>query len=220
MALDLAAAATAAEYRAAVGRVSTAEDATILALLTTVTRVVERRARVAPGMFGPQTDSLTFTFDAPGGQVLYLRDDSGLQYFLRSVADDGIGIDSELDGTFDGYEVDLDDAWVSGKPANALQFSEPYTAIEILPHVSGAAPLCWPARNRSVRITSTAWGWAAVPGAIKQRVIGITRELIDTQHAGAAWTVDMVEEAADRVPSIRSLMALVEREYSYGVPAL
>lgn len=220
MAYDLAAAATAAEYRARVGRVSSAEDAVVTAMLTTVTRVVERRAGVAPGMFNAQTDSLSFKFNAHGGTILILRDEQGLKYFLRGVTADGIDIDSEKDGTFDGYQLDFDDAWVRGLPANASQFSQPYSEIELLPHVTNAAPIAWPDHHAAVRITSTTWGWAAVPGAVKERVIGITRELIDAQHAGLAMTVSAVEEAIDRVPAARSLMALLEREYNFSAVPL
>lgn len=218
MAYVLAAAATAAEYRQRNGRLSADGDAYLGDLLTTVTRVCERRVGVAPGMFNAQTDSLSFTFRAIGGTRLYLRDGRGSQHFLRGVSADGIDIDSEQDGTFDGYQLDFADAWVVGYPRDALQFSEPHTALDILPGVANAAPTSW-ADGYEVRITSTLWGWAAVPGSFKERVIGITRELVEAHQAGVALSDLAIEAALERLPLARSLMALLEREYRYRLPA-
>ena len=213
MAYLLTAAATAAEYRASNGRLAADRDTEVGVLLTSVTRIVERRQGVAPGMWNAQADSLSFTFRAIGGTRLYLRDERGLQYFLRGVASNGIDIDSERDGSFDGYQLDLADAWVVGHPRNIDQFGEPFTALDILPNVTNADPTSW-ADGVDVRITSTNWGWAAVPGAAKERVIHITRELIETHFAGSAYDETQVEAAMQS----RGLMHLFEREYSHRLP--
>ena len=218
MAYLLTAAATAAEYRQRNGRTSADDDAYLGDLLTTVTRMCERRVGVAPCMFNAQTDSLSFTFRAIGGSRLYLRDGRGSQYFLRGVAANGIDIDSEQDGTFDGYQLDLSDAWVVGHPRDALQFSEPYTAFDILPGVASADPTSW-TDGYEVRITSTLWGWAAVPGSFKERVIGITRELVEAHIAGPTMTLQDIESSAQMTPGVMRLMSLLEQEYRYRMPA-
>ena len=59
---------------------------------------------------------------------------------------------------------------------------------------------------------------AAVPGALKERVIGITRELIEAHHSGMAWNTDALNEVVNSVPRARSLMHLVEQEFNYRLP--
>lgn len=207
--------ANAAEYRARVGKVSIAEDATILTLLTSVSRVVEKRLGVMVGAFN--THSGVYVFDGTGRSLLRLRDRAGRQYFLTAITADSLKIDSDLDGSYDDYTLDLSDAWVRGLPENAAAGSEPYTAIELRP-LTSATITTFPNLPGCVQITGT-FGWAAVPGAIKDRVVGITRELIDVQHAGAAMLVSDVEGEIDRVPAARALMSLLEREYSHRLPA-
>lgn len=215
MALDLSAVVTAAEWKDRNGEDSSDEDTLIGTLLTSVTRVVERRCEVAPGMFLPQT-ALTYTFTATGGNLLYLRDERGWMHPLRSVTADSLLIDSESDATFDGYTLDLSDGWVRGYPVNAATESQPYTAIQLLPGVSGAAPTAW-TDGWEVRITGN-WGYAACPGAIKERVIGITRELLDVHRGGAALDFNSIEDQVNRIPSARMLLYMLEREFSHRIP--
>lgn len=218
MAIALTAAATAAEYRERNGRVSTSLDTLLGTLLTTVTRVVEKRIGLAPGMLVAQA-SETFVFDAIGGTTLYLRDRAGMQYLLRTVTADGIGVDGEQDGTYDYYELDFADAWVRGLPENAAAFSEPFTAVELLSHMSDADPVKWPDQRASIQIAG-AWGWATTPGGVKERVIGIVRELVDTHGAGMANPASFtaVDDAIERIPAARGLMSMLETEYRYRLP--
>lgn len=216
--------ATPAEYRERNGRVSTNDDEMVRTLLTEVSRVVDRRCGVADGMFyphdsieNPSPDLIVFTFDAFGGRTLYLRDAENMQYLLRAVNANLIEIDGG-DGAFDEYALDLADAWLRGIPANASTFNRPFTALEFLPHVTGATVTTWPAQVAAVRITGD-WGWASTPGAIKERVIGITRELIDAHHAGAAMMVSQIEEAISSMPAARALMYMLEKEFSYRIPS-
>jgi hypothetical protein len=55
--------------------------------------------------------------------------------------------------------------------------------------------------------------------AMKERVIGITRELIEAHHAGIAQNYSAVEEAINTIPAARSLMYMLEREYNYRIPS-
>lgn len=217
MAIDLTAVATAGEYRDRTGKQSTAADTTIGALLTTMTRVVERRIGVAPGMLKPQT-GLTFTFSAQGGSRLHLRDDRGSQYLLRSITADSLKIDASRDGTFDDYLLDTADLWVTPIPVNAAALEQPYTAIDLRP-LASATITQWPDAEASVQITGT-WGWAATPGALKERVIAMTRELIETHAAGPTLTIANLDESVQINPTTRSLMAMLEREFRYRIPAV
>ncbi|HRC63542.1 MAG TPA: hypothetical protein PLX85_10025, partial [Dehalococcoidia bacterium] len=174
--------ATKDEYRAAVGSKATGTDTTLDAQLTAMTRQTERSLQVAPGGFNSHAG--TYTFDAHGGQVLWLRDSADLGYFLQSITADSCGIDIEEDGTFDYYTLDLGDAWLRGLPEHAATFSEPYIALQLLAHRTNAEPTEWPDQPASVRIAGT-WGWAAVPRVIKELVIHRTHELREALKGGA-----------------------------------
>lgn len=201
------------EYAQRNGRAGSADQSSIESMLKTVSRVADRRCRVYDGMFHPQASHADpFTFTAHGGTRLYLRDEEGMQYLLRTVTANKIEIDGG-DGAYGAYALDLDDAWVRGYPINAAAVSRPFTAIDLLGHVTGATVGEWPESDTAVRITG-AWGWAETPGAIKERVISITRELVEAHRAGM---VASVEEMIQAVPSARSLMSLIEREFSYKV---
>jgi hypothetical protein len=206
--------ATIEEYRQRNGRLASESDITLTALLLSVSRVVDRRLGVAPAEFAAQS-AVTFVVKAAGGTLLYLRDEMGRQHFLRTVT--AIGIDSEMDGTYDGYTLVLGtDTELRGYPVSASTYGEPYTALELLPGVSGASPTAWP-DGADVRITGDL-GWAAVPGAIKDRVIGLTRELVQV-HLGGALTDEAINAALEANIGARSLMHLLEMEYSRRIPA-
>jgi hypothetical protein len=220
MAIDLVTPiASAAEFRDRNGMLSSNDDSMVETLLLTVTRLIERRIGVAPGMLLPQT-SLAFTFSATGGSRLYLRDDRGFQYLLRSITTDKLEIDDDADGSFDDYTLDTADAWVSAFPVNAATFLEPYTAIDLL-NITTATITAWPKARNCVQITGN-WGVAAnsaIRAALKERAISIVRELIDTHRAGAAMSVDAMGSAVESVPAARALMHMIEREYNYRSPS-
>jgi hypothetical protein len=174
--------ATATNYRAQTGDKASGADAVLDAQLLTVSRLLERSLSVQPGAFN--THSATYTFDGRGGRVLDLRDRSGRTHFVTAITANSLGIDSELDGTYDGYLWDLSDAWVRGLPENAVAASEPFTRIEILPHIATAELTVWPTRPAAVRITGT-WGWGAVPGAIMQLTVSLAHDLRQAQLSGA-----------------------------------
>jgi len=214
MAWDNTAYATAAEYRTRNGRVSSDLDSTLNEMLLSVSRVVDRRVGVAPAQFAPQT-TVELTFASTGGRLLRLRDEQGRQHFLRTST--AIAIDSERDGTFDGYTSIVlgTDAWVKGYPRNALSYGEPYQSLELLPGVASASPGSWPVCD--VKITGN-WGWAAIPGGITDRVIGITRELVQV-HYGGPVVDDVINAAIEASMGARSLMNLLEQEYRYRLAA-
>lgn len=205
--------ATATEYDVRNEKTDTSADIRILEMLTSVSRVVEQRCRVAPGGWNSATG--TRVFDGNGVRKLFLRDERGDMNFLQLIAADGLKIDFDQDGVFE-VTWDLADAWVHGSPANAAAFSEPFTALEIYP--LGVAPLSiFPPFKGCVQITGT-WGWAAVPGGFKERVISITRELIEVHRAGPTLSVSEVDASIQLNPGARSLMAMIEKEYSQYVP--
>jgi hypothetical protein len=215
MAIDLTTpAASAADFRDRNGRVSSNDDTTIAALLLMGTRLVERRVGLAPGMLLPQA-ALTFTYTATGGPLLRLRDERGFQHLLQTAT--AVGIDSERDGTFDGYSLVLGTtAWLRGYPVNAAALGEAYTGLSLLSGVSSGSPTTW-TDGDEVRVTGN-FGCAATSAmrlALKERIIGIVRELNDAHHAGGAISMQAMEDAIERVPAARTILRMVEQEYNY-----
>jgi len=200
------------EYRSLVGRTNPAKDTEVAGLLLGMTRLIEKRARIAPGMLVPQT-ALTFTFDSVGGAILRLRS-HGLQYYLRTTTADLLLIDDDADGVWDDYTLDFDDAWVQGEPVNAAQFLEPFTHIR-LRNITGATITAWPNYEGAVKITGD-WGWATTPTAIKDRVALITRELIEAHHGGPSLDI----ESALSPQSARQLSYVIEQEYGARIPVV
>jgi hypothetical protein len=205
VAISLTAYASDTQYRARVKDAATGTDATLNSQLLLGSRLLERSLNVMPGAFNSQSAE-TFTFDSFGGRVLPLRDREGRQYFLRTTT--SIGIDTELDGTYDGEVIDLeDDVFVRGIPESALAFGQPFTALELLPF-SGATVSVWPDRVASVRIAG-AWGWAAVPEAIVDLVVHIVHDLRMAHAAGAAFEVPDIDQGG--LPLSRATFAMWER---------
>jgi hypothetical protein len=156
-------------------------------------RLLERSLQWAPGM--GNTHTATYTFTANAAKKLRLRDSDERQYFLQSVVSNGIGVDSDGDGTFDGYALDLADTWVRAYPENAAALGEPYTSLVIAPLTGGSFNV-WPAGL--VRINGT-WGWATVPEIIKALTAFLTRDLRNGLLA---------EPSADSIPAIEEGMPL------------
>lgn len=155
--------ATAAEYRAAVNKDDTSEDAEILVDLTAITRYIERRMG---GRF--------FTKDAAAVVRHYKPLFSNVLNVDDIVTLTSIKVDAGLDGT---YETTLASTEYELTPLNAADGPEPapYTAIERL---TGA----WASTSR-VEVTAI-FGWPAVPEAVKRACLHMTAILrLETPRA-------------------------------------
>lgn len=184
--------ATAEEYKAAVN--STESSSVIDAILRGTSRLLDRELSVVPGAFnidGSANTPAVRVFDALDDSVLYLRNRDGLASFLISVADDGIGVDSQRDGTFDGYTFDLDDSWVRGL-GETYAAGEPFSRIELLP-LSGASLTAWPVGPAMVQVAGI-FGWQQVPDIIKRLTIRLTHELRLSQAAGRGGQAQYIDD--------------------------
>lgn len=208
--------ATSADYRARTGDQTAGDDPTLIAQLTSVQRELERALGLHLGAFNSHEDEYTFPGD--GTDLLRLRDSSGAGYFLQSVQTDGITLDTNNDGSFDGYALDFADAWVQPLPENAAAFSEPYTEIRLLA-LSGADPVCWPNRGGSIKIDGT-WGWATVPDIIVDLVCHRTHELRTALKEGGVGTIPAFDTEATMRPSTAWLWREIEHLYGRWVPVL
>lgn len=206
------------QFRAATGDSATGTDSTLNAQLLGVSRLLERALGLPPGAFNSASDQ-TLYLDAYGGDLLRFRDERGFQWFVQSVDADGIGIDSENDGTYDGHTLDLGDAWVVGWPANAEAGGEPYRGLRLLTFLGTCNPSSWPSRKRAVRIQCTT-GWAAVPQIITDLVIHRTQELREGLKAGASGDIPAFDAGVPLRPSTTWLFQEAERLYGHRLPAV
>lgn len=201
-------------YRARTGQQGTGSpliDEVVLA----ASRLLDRELGVAPGHLGPVT-STTYRFDAHGGTTLRLRDNAERQYFLRTVEANSLAIDSEGDGTFDGYLWDLADAWLRGSPENAVTFGEAFTSIDLLSHLSAAPLATWPDARDCIRITGT-WGFPVVPGIVQELVVDIAHNLRQRQLAGGI-SVPAADESLPLSSAMWPVLRRARDEYSRRLP--
>lgn len=204
--------ATITEFRAGIGDKATGADATITAELLSMSRQVERALWLAPGYFNASAANQSRIFDGNGRDTLQLRDSAGFAYCLTTLDADGLKIDSDLDGLYDDYLLDFNDAGVRGLPENAAAHSEPFTAIQLRP-VSGSALTTFPRLEGCVKVVGT-WGWSAVPQIIKDLVIHRTHELRQGLAAGALQSVAAFDGTIQMQP--RTLWLFKEAEALYG----
>ena len=205
----LSAYATAAEYRSRTNKTDIADDADILAQLTAMSRMLERECRVAPGTWnaGTASESRYFTPVTYANRLLRLVDELGFQHVITTIDNNGIAVDSDGDGDYD-YTIDpAGETWVVARPA--IQLGRPYESLELFGFTTATFNY-WPNYPRAVRVTGT-WGWSAVPEPIKEMVIKMTRDIRDSQEAGAAG---LLSGSGFKTDTWRLWLSL-KSEYSY-----
>lgn len=197
--------ASAAEYRAAVNKDDTAEDAEVLLDLTGVSRFMERKvdhfwtkdASAVTRVFNPRFGGRDLDLDAP----------------LVSVT--SIKADTDRDGSFAD-----ETAWAT-------------TDYELLPHNAGDGPESKPYRTIHIPEWSTqalftpgvrvqveaVFGWPAVPEAIKRACIHLTA-FLRLETPPAARSVNDIGEILEASPQFRGAIYDILRQYVEGVPAL
>jgi hypothetical protein len=187
--------ATAEEYRARVEKAATGEDTEIDAQLEGVSRFIEREA----GRVFNQSDPDTVRyFDGNGGVHVYVDDVVTLT---------ALEVDIDASGS---WETAVASASLLLKPYHASEIGQPYTCIELAPWQTTISR--FPARPKAIKVTGV-WGWPAVPGGIKEGVIGITRQLRDLHKAGFTATLESVDMLVRQSPQASFLLRDILREY-------
>lgn len=205
---------TVAEYRAAVGSAATGSDTELAASIAGTSRLIELELGIADGGFN--SHSATYLFDGSGRNVLRLRDRALRQYYLQSITADCLKIDSDLDGSFDDYTLDTDDAWVRGLPENAAAQGKPWDALELRP-LSTATLTVFPKLAGCVQIAGV-WGWPQVPDPIRQLVIGLTLDLRRARFGGSGAGMSGIDVHA-LSPETYWMWREAQRLYSRRIPA-
>lgn len=195
--------ATASEYRDRVEKSDEGDDTTIDAQLLAVSRLFDRQCR---RFFTKDASALARTYEGNGRTRIRIDD----------VADtSGVVVKVDLDADFDYDQADetltVDSHYWLG-PVDADKGSEPwpYRYLDIVPN-NGRLSV-WPAQPRALEVTAT-FGWPAVPGAIKEAVIMIVRELRDLQQAGMTMALESVDQVVNLSPTAFSILQRIKREY-------
>lgn len=196
--------ATAAEYRARTSQSGTGDDATILLQTTAVSRYLDARLR---RFYTQDAAVVTRIYDGNGEQRLWLPDDIAMTT--------GLVVTADQDGDYDfSDETALTlntDYWVG--PWNAGYGSEPrpYTFLEVSPNSANLS--AWPEQLRSVQVVAK-FGWPAVPAAIKEITVAITRQLRDLEKSGVTQAIQNIDTVIQQSPELAGLMARIERMYA------
>ncbi len=171
-----------------------------------MSRFLELRLR---RWFGIDASVVTKVFDGNGQAKLWLPDD------LATVTGLIVKVDTDGDYSFsDETALTIDtDFWVGPYNAALEPEPKPYEWLEVHPNSSVLS--AWPEQQKSVQITAK-WGWPAVPEAIKDATIMITRQLRDAEESGYTLSLESIDQA---IPQGREVMTLLSRiERAYGKP--
>lgn len=204
--------ATAVEYRARAGKTDTGDDATILAQLTAVSRYIERELG---RFFNQDAAVVTRYYNGNGQQRLYVDE-------IATTTGLVVKIDLDEDYVFTGANEILTIVthfWVGPYNAALGPEARPYTFLEIVPGNGVFSE--WPIRRRaaevidqprSVEVTAK-FGWPAVPAAIRELTIAITRQLRDMEEAGFTLTMQNIDAMVRLAPSASVLLRDIARQY-------
>jgi hypothetical protein len=197
--------ATAAEFRDRVGKSDTTVDATILVQLTAVSRYLDRRLH---RFFTQDAAVVTRTFDGNGDTVLWLPVD------IASTTSMVVKVDLNEDYDFGEANETLTlntHFWVGPQDAEKGPEPRPFDCLEIIPN-NGVFDV-WPEQARAVQVAAK-FGWPAVPNAIKEVTISVTRQLRDILESGVTMTMENIDAAIQSSPSTMALILDIERMYS------
>ena len=200
--------ATAAQYRSAVGMLDTSDDAEVLEQLTAVSRVLEQEV----GRIFNQSAATRY-FDGNGRARLYVDD-------LASVDADGLQVDENVDGTYETKFDPATETWSALGPYNASERVRPYRFVDLLPLSGNSTLTVWPRGVRNVAVVGT-WGWpTAVPTAIREVVITLTRQLRELQRQGLTFATQGLETQLQMTPGAWPLIQNIKRQYGRNMPVV
>lgn len=197
--------ATAAEYRARVGKADASEDATIGAQLTAISRYIDAKTQ---RYFTSDAAVTTVLYDTDGRESLRLHDDIATATGLIVKAD----LDEDYD--FDDPDETLTintHFWLDASDALSGSEVRPYTRIQLVP--GNDRLTSFPTQMRAVSITATR-GWPAVPAAIREGTIALTRQLRDIQHSGLTLTLENLDAQIRVTPEASRIVEDLIRVYA------
>jgi len=200
--------ATLAEYQARTNKNSSADSATVEALLDAVSRFFDSRCRRRDGFnLSDAVEARVYDAAVDNEGRLWLPDDVATATGLVVKVD--LNADYDYADTDEQLTIDVD-FWIG--PYNAAKGTEkrPYEWLRVHPNSTKLS--AWPEQERAVEVTAK-YGWPAVPGAIKEAVVAVTRSLVDLQVSGGALTLQDIEQAVTIDPKLSFLVKDIERQY-------
>jgi hypothetical protein len=209
--------ATAEEFRDfTTNSTSTVKDVELGRLAVAASRELDHELGLPPAMLAPH--SATYYFPASPHALHELRDERLRGYWLRAVDVEGIAVDSEHDGTFDGYTFDLTETWVRGWPRNATALGEPFKGLELFGGFTSAQLSTWASGPFAV---SGDWGWAAIPEGAVLATLCIMRDVRDRLAAGPAGSYQLLQSGVvvrdDTFRTVNALRRPYGRRYAVGI---
>jgi hypothetical protein len=199
--------ADAAEYRARVTKTDTADDPTILVQLKAVSRYLDRKM----GRF--------FTIDSAAVARVYDGSQSS-KLFVDDIGDK-TGIAVKVDMTGDGDFVDSGETLTENThyivgPRNAAlgPEPEPYTYLELMPS-NGLLTSWWNGYNLEGLVQVTArYGWPAIPPAVKELTVAITRQIRDVQESGVTGDLQAIDNVVETSRELSMRLVDLRKQYS------
>jgi hypothetical protein len=205
--------AAAPEYRARVEKKDAADDTTILTQLTAVSRFLDRQCG---DVDGPRF----FTLDASAVARVYDGNPS-LRLWIHDVGDKAaIAVAADLTGNWayaDAGETLTEGThyWVGPRNAGLGAEPRPYTFLDLIPNNGVLSEWSRGGGDPYTGLVQVAakYGWPAVPGAIKEATITITRQLRDLEESGFTLSVQNIDAAIQQSPQSAMVLRDIVREY-------
>lgn len=173
-------------FKTAVELSTAASVAEVDAALVQASRIIDRRLGRPAGAFNRTSTAEVRYFTGSGKSRLRLRNVDGM-HTLLSVSTDGIAVDTENDGTYDGAVFDpATETWAQ------LVGSAPHEALELRSWTANTVLTSWPQYAAGVRITGI-WGYESVPEEIAALTVKIARDLRDSLRLGARGDAQVLD---------------------------
>lgn len=199
------------DYRSKVDKTASGDDADLAFQLNAVSRFIDQRCRRT---FNKTTAAEARIYSGNGKPKIWLEHD------IATTA--GLTVKCDLNGDYDvsdsGETLTINTHFWPG-PYNAALGSEakPFEWLELRP--GNAAVTIWPCQPRAIEVTAV-FGWPAVPSAIKELTIALTRYLRDLQESGMGTMINAIETAVSiDSPAARQATSLLRQiEHMYARP--
>lgn len=199
--------ATPQEYRQRVGAADEKNDAALRPVLAGVSRLVE----------GPEGCRRFFTKDASAVVRIFHGNGRGVLWLPADIATTaGLIVKVDQNGDYDFGDADETlalntDYWVGPENAELEPEPRPFEYLEVNP--SSSLISCWPDQRRSVQVTAV-FGWPAVPGAVREATILITRELLDLEKSGMTLELQALDQQIHMAPQGFARLQMLQRSYA------
>lgn len=196
---------TAPNYRLRTDKSDDSDDTVILEQLKAVSRLLDRECE---RFFTIDAAAVARYIDGRGGKEIWLNADIG------SVSNLVVLVDLDNDGVPETTLTKDTDFWLLPRNAALGPEPRPWEAMLLMPTTTVLT--AFPNQADALKITAL-WGWPAVPAAIVEATVLITRQLRDLQEAGITMTIQSIDEQVQQSPDSLRLLDKIRAMYRRGV---